>query len=554
MQQNIDSTAPVRHSAITSTTRSRSRAAIMSPPEKRSPLPGDEDRLAKKPKWSHDVEMCTLHENDVSHSSDQHSVDSRPQIDPSGDQSMEQSLPASMQSRLPSVNVEPPEEHADPSSRRAAAAAVSGQLGPDPAEQYLRDSATPQMRARPEATRWADARISAALRVVVCGSVLQRHDVARLLAQEQLFLQHPSQADLDEGVRYLNPQYLLPPGQDMPPLEHLSVSTCCVNGSSSTRDLLRDFERNEILKIFNTVSTSSEAIETIQSSPRLRTEMKRHQMEALTMMVEKEAGIYDRAQFPAMWKAVLSPGGEMSYLWMGEADYNKREKDSLELLRKVVAATCLRRTKADHALTLNLPRKLERVEEVEMSREDREIYDFFKRFSFLNAVGHASSTVTPTNILLLIAMLRLICDHGEALLPGSAIKTWRERDVTLLTLQMLESGIRRCVYCEREIEELDTAGPIAEEPTCGHVLCDSCAAKSQGSGSSCPKCETEGSKSPSAMSISSPAPSQSGLASPLKPQYPPSAKLQALLRNITEQQESPDKGSRPAKWYYTEYS
>ncbi|KAM0817858.1 hypothetical protein AB5N19_03665 [Seiridium cardinale] len=378
----------------------------MSPPEKRSPLPGDEDRLAKKPKWSHDVEMCTLHENDVSHSSDQHSVDSRPQIDPSGDQSMEQSLPASMQSRLPSVNVEPPEEHADPSSRRAAAAAVSGQLGPDPAEQYLRDSATPQMIARPEATRWADARISAAydlsieattirqemvppcctpvtlsfdpgvlrvylvgeqkcvatipsralhrlvsdfaitltaticgkkprslgfrhtnedgsrikccvqfcsLRVVVCGSVLQRHDVARLLVQEQLFLQHPSQADLDEGVRYLNPQYLLPPGQDMPPLEHLSVSTCCVNGSSSTRDLLRDFERNEILKIFNTVSTSSEAIKTIQSSPRLRTEMKRHQMEALTMMVEKEAGIYDRAQFPAMWKAVLSPGGEMRY-------------------------------------------------------------------------------------------------------------------------------------------------------------------------------------------------------------------------------------------------
>ncbi|KAK6073798.1 hypothetical protein SCUP515_06720 [Seiridium cupressi] len=85
-----------------------------------------------------------------------------PYIDPSGDQSMEQSLPASMQSRLPSVDIEPPEEHDEPSSRRAAAAAVSGQLGPDPAEQYLRDSATPRVRVRPEATRWADARISAA--------------------------------------------------------------------------------------------------------------------------------------------------------------------------------------------------------------------------------------------------------------------------------------------------------------------------------------------------------------------------------------------------------
>jgi len=39
----------------------------------------------------------------------------------------------------------------------------------------------------------------------------------------------------------------------------------------------------------------------------------RHQIEALTMMVEKEAGIYDRAQFPVIWKPFTSPSGQVRY-------------------------------------------------------------------------------------------------------------------------------------------------------------------------------------------------------------------------------------------------
>ena len=29
------------------------------------------------------------------------------------------------------------------------------------------------------------------------------------------------------------------------------------------------------------------------------------------MMVEKETGIYDHAQFPSMWKAYISPRGQV---------------------------------------------------------------------------------------------------------------------------------------------------------------------------------------------------------------------------------------------------
>jgi len=227
-----------------------------------------------------------------------------------------------------------------------------------------------------------------------------------------------------------------------------------------------------------------------------------------------------------------------------------RKKGSWELLRKVVAATCLRRTKDDHGLRLNLPQKLERVEEIEMPREDRKLYEFFKRFSFLTAGdGKTLKKIGATNILILISMLRLICDHGEALLPESALQAWRDRDPNLLTFKMLESGIKMCISCGCEIEELDVAESVIEELTCGHVLCESCVTKSQASDSqpSCLKCGTEGLKTPSVLSDSSPGPSQSELALPQKP--PPSAKLQALLRNITEGRTKPTGETKPDKQY-----
>jgi hypothetical protein len=170
------------------------------------------------------------------------------------------------------------------------------------------------------------------LRVIVYGFLQQKDAVADVLAKEGLFLQHPSETELDEGAKYFNPQYLLAPGQDMPSLEKLSISTCCAGGAASSRNLLRDYEKNQILKIFDTAYKSDEAMATVEPSPRLTTKLKRyqcyipterahtltrtrvrHQIEALTMMIEKEAGIYDRAQFPVIWKPFTSPSGQVRY-------------------------------------------------------------------------------------------------------------------------------------------------------------------------------------------------------------------------------------------------
>ena len=41
------------------------------------------------------------------------------------------------------------------------------------------------------------------------------------LSQAELFLQHPGVHEVYPGIKYHNPQYLLPPGQAMPPIETL---------------------------------------------------------------------------------------------------------------------------------------------------------------------------------------------------------------------------------------------------------------------------------------------------------------------------------------------
>ncbi|KAL2672526.1 hypothetical protein Neosp_013238 [[Neocosmospora] mangrovei] len=93
---------------------------------------------------------------------------------------------------------------------------------------------------------------------------------------------------------------------------------------------------------------------------------------------------------------------------------------------------------------LNLPDKIPHTECVEMSRNDRQLYQFFKRFSYLTAgLDKTSKKKAATNILVLISMLRLICDHGEALLPDSALTAWRNRDENALTWEMLESTTKR---------------------------------------------------------------------------------------------------------------
>jgi hypothetical protein len=81
----------------------------------------------------------------------------------------------------------------------------------------------------------------------------------------------------------------------------------------------------------------------------------------------------------------------------------------------------------------------------------------------LAGLDKTSKRKPVTNILVLISMLRLICNHGEALLSESALKAWRDQDQNSLTWEMLETSIKRGVSCDCKIEELDAFSSAVEE-------------------------------------------------------------------------------------------
>ncbi|KAK5631046.1 hypothetical protein RRF57_006761 [Xylaria bambusicola] len=115
----------------------------------------------------------------------------------------------------------------------------------------------------------------------------------------------------------------------------------------------------------------------------------------------------------------------------------KLEHNALETLRCLVAATCLRRTKAHCDLAKPLPRKSEEVEDVSLLPSDQEIYDFLKRKiqrivnpNFQNHDKFPSKQPKAVDILSIITSLRVVCDHVE-LLSQSAIDAWQRGDTSM---------------------------------------------------------------------------------------------------------------------------
>lgn len=249
---------------------------------------------------------------------------------------------------------------------------------------------------------------------------------------------------------------------------------------------------------------------------------------------------------------------------------------SLLMLRKLVRATCLRRTKVNPrlALELRLPVKSERVERVELGEGEAEMYAFFKRRFYLLATATATATADDVgggrhqaaaavsggggskavvakrtsrkkkknmsgkprrksagNIILLLSVLRRICDHGEALLPRAALEVWRNRDAGILSWDMLEKAAgagRNCDICgegvgngeDGEKREVDVT--VVEFPCGKHVACETCATPTTDDALlTCPKCPAT--KDDSSVSIT-PCVVDSA--------YSPSSKVSALLRNI----------------------
>lgn len=207
--------------------------------------------------------------------------------------------------------------------------------------------------------------------------------------------------------------------------------------------------------------------------------------------------------------------------WISSPVESKR-LGSLHVLRKLVRATCLRRTKAapDMSQTLKLPRKVERVEFVNLSADEMAIYNFFKRRSYslateaskaktaasasrkrrrVSAANKSAVAPTPSrkgssNIIVLISVLRMVCDHGEALLPQAALDAWRNRNIDAINWSLLESlsqQDRACYFCGCRVDGSQAElgqGEVLELSCEKHAVCNGCKSRVGNEPSECGLC------------------------------------------------------------------
>ncbi|KAI3336984.1 hypothetical protein HD806DRAFT_528566 [Xylariaceae sp. AK1471] len=117
--------------------------------------------------------------------------------------------------------------------------------------------------------------------------------------------------------------------------------------------------------------------------------------------------------------------------------FRRSETNAIEMLRRLVAATCLRRTKANCKLSAPLPSRCDETQHVTLFTEDQNIYDFFKQKIQSIAMGNSQNNGASKskkskcpNILPLITLLRLICADSR-LLPPSAIDSWKRGEDVL---------------------------------------------------------------------------------------------------------------------------
>jgi len=193
-------------------------------------------------------------------------------------------------------------------------------------------------------------------------------------------------------------------------------------------------------------------------------------------------------------------------------------------LEDLVRATCLRRTKVQldgEEAGLNLPKRDEKVEWIDLSPEDKELHEYFKEKAANVASGmdkdgaRVSGKGKGTNIICLINVLRLICGHGERLLPASALEAWRNRQLEAIdwnTMQKWTDTETTCDLCGNQQQESESAEELSES---GIAFC-TCEGNRRGVNGRQESVEQGAMEEERA--------------------FRPSNKVQALLRNIREEQ------------------
>jgi SNF2 family DNA or RNA helicase len=216
--------------------------------------------------------------------------------------------------------------------------------------------------------------------------------------------------------------------------------------------------------------------------------------------------------------------------WISNPIREKRPH-GLPKLRILVQVTCLRRTKQSIDHSHKLPSRTERIETVDLHPDDRELYEFFNATATRIASGslqdegnmRSADKNGRNNILPIINFLRFICNHGEDLLPAPAVEAWRLNQSGLVDSRITQFAGESCTLCHDNLHS----------PR-GSPFCALCLLTGQDSE---PTEMADSSRTESPQADTPGAPRR------------PSAKVEALIRNLGNEQVGNRKGSeaRPVK-------
>lgn len=222
----------------------------------------------------------------------------------------------------------------------------------------------------------------------------------------------------------------------------------------------------------------------------------------------------------------------------------------LQRLGLLIKAICVRRT---HKLLLSgsqLPQRRERTVWVELTPSDRTLYRFIQKKTadiasglYRQESGYSATNRKDTNILSLINLLRLICDHGELLLSPSALEAWKIRNNQSIDWEMMQATQKVCELCGGDLDDAHTQTATNLDFPCPHSTCGRCQEKSNSgsieSESKCSKCAAQ------ILELYERANPPSSTALPILP----SPKVKALIDNLRQEQArfKQSGGESPAK-------
>ncbi|XXH03323.1 hypothetical protein Hte_009721 [Hypoxylon texense] len=136
--------------------------------------------------------------------------------------------------------------------------------------------------------------IAVQVRIVIYGCREDLDAVGTHLDSHGVYLQIPT--EYDHTIEYINPQYLLRPGASMPRVMSGSSRVLSKSKCEMSSDVLDDEPKGQLQQIFNSADGPTMFRE-VEPSKRLCTALKEHQKKALSMMIEREYGVLENAQF-----------------------------------------------------------------------------------------------------------------------------------------------------------------------------------------------------------------------------------------------------------------